>query len=236
VSPTEFKQEAHRIAALLLRSPKWRRKRILEREIQRLPPTQRETALSFIGAAVDISEMTSSQKIQLGLAFAFGVVFLSVVLALAVLIPNPTGFQYQVFRITLALAAGGVAAVIPGIMNINISGFLTAGGALAVLAIVFFYSPALIPNTSESVTISLPAGATFRHAAELIGDEDGSVVEFRGFTEVELNVQIRPGKLTAADYKSLLDHLRFRADTSATLPEYTSNREPGKYLLVAAPH
>ena len=35
---------------------------------------------------------------------------LATVLAIAVFIPNPTGFQYQVFRITLALAAGGVAA------------------------------------------------------------------------------------------------------------------------------
>jgi hypothetical protein len=235
VKPSEFREEVHRICALLLRSPKWRRKKILQREIRRLPQTEREIAFSLIGAAVDISEMTSSQKLQLALAFAFGVVFLATVLAIAVFIPNPTGFQYQVFRITLALAAGGVAAVIPGILNVNISGFLTAGGALAVFAVVYFYSPALIPKGSDYVSVSLPTDVTFRRAAELIGDEDGAVIEFRGFTEIELNVKVRPGRFSAADYKSLLDHLRYRADVSV-LPAYTTNHEPGKYSLVATPH
>src|SRR5207249_652829 len=49
---------------------------------------------------------------------------------------------YQVFRIVLALAAGGVGAVIPGILNVNIPKVLTAGGALAVFVVVYFYSPA----------------------------------------------------------------------------------------------
>jgi hypothetical protein len=48
------------------------------------------------------------------LAAIFGTVFLTVILVIAIAIPNPSYFQYQVFRITLALAAGGAAAMIPG--------------------------------------------------------------------------------------------------------------------------
>ena len=75
-------------------------------------------------------------------AFAFGVVFVAVLLVLAVAFPNPTPFQYTTFRIVLALAAGGIAAMIPGFLAVNVSTWLRAGGALAVFAIVYFYSPA----------------------------------------------------------------------------------------------
>ena len=79
---------------------------------------------------------------QILLAAVFGIVFLVIVLVIAIMIPNPTEFEYVVFRITIALAAGGVAAMIPGILNVTIPHFLTAGGALAAFIIVYFYSPA----------------------------------------------------------------------------------------------
>ncbi len=81
-------------------------------------------------------------NLQITLAAIFGVAFLVVILVVAIMIPNPTEFEYVVFRITIALAAGGVAAMIPGILNVNIPHLLTAGGALAAFVIVYFYSPA----------------------------------------------------------------------------------------------
>lgn len=82
------------------------------------------------------------QKVQFGFAVGFGIAGLAVILTIAIFIPVPTVFQYQVFRIILALAAGGVASMIPGILSLQIPNFLTAGGALAVFAIIYFYSPA----------------------------------------------------------------------------------------------
>jgi hypothetical protein len=82
------------------------------------------------------------QKVQFGVAVSFGIAGLAVILTLAIFIPVPTLFQYQVFRIILALAAGGVASMIPGILSLQISNFITAGGALAVFVVVYFYSPA----------------------------------------------------------------------------------------------
>ena len=78
------------------------------------------------------------------LAFAFGVVFVTAMVVLAMFYPNPTPYQYTVFRIVLALACAGVAAVIPGLLNVNLGTFAKAAGALAVFLIVFFYSPAQI--------------------------------------------------------------------------------------------
>jgi hypothetical protein len=75
-------------------------------------------------------------------AFGFGVVFVVTMLVLAILFPNPTPFQYTVFRIVLALAAAGVAAMIPGILELEFAGWIRAGGALAVFVVVYFYNPA----------------------------------------------------------------------------------------------
>ncbi len=50
------------------------------------------------------------------LAFFFGLCFVAALLVLAVWFPSSTPFQHTVFRITLALAAAGVAGVIPGMI------------------------------------------------------------------------------------------------------------------------
>lgn len=94
------------------------------------------------------------------LAFGFGVTFVSVLIVLAIKYPNPSTFQYEVFRIVLALAAGGVAAMIPGFVNVHVANWLRAGGALAVFVIVYFYSPAHLVGQSPSpaVTESLLSG------------------------------------------------------------------------------
>ncbi len=47
---------------------------------------------------------------QAVVAFVFGVAFVVALLVLAIKFPNPALFQYNVFRIVLALAAAGVAA------------------------------------------------------------------------------------------------------------------------------
>jgi hypothetical protein len=51
--------------------------------------------------------------------FAFGVAFVTVLLFLAHAVPEPTSFQEQVFRIVLALAGPGVAAVPPGLLDLQ---------------------------------------------------------------------------------------------------------------------
>lgn len=76
------------------------------------------------------------------LAFVFGAIFLTAILAIALFVPSPTDFQYNVFRTTLALAGAGIGAVIPGFMEVRFQKFLRAGGALAVFAVLYFFSPA----------------------------------------------------------------------------------------------
>ena len=83
--------------------------------------------------------------------FVFGVVFVIGLLVLAILFSKPTDFQYMVFRIVLALAAAGVAAFIPGFIEVDVKNWVRAGGAIAVFIIVYFFSPAnLVTQAIES--------------------------------------------------------------------------------------
>jgi hypothetical protein len=78
--------------------------------------------------------------------FAFGVSFLSIILVLVVLIPTPTTAQFFAFRLTLALSAAGIGALLPGFLRLEVSlplqGGIRAGGALAMFASVWFVNPA----------------------------------------------------------------------------------------------
>jgi hypothetical protein len=108
-------------------------------------------------------------------AFVFGTSFVVALLALAVLFPEPTPFQYQVFRIVLTLACAGVAAVIPGFLALrtDTAGLLIrAGGALAVFVLVYLQNPAQlvvpeVPAPPKPASAPQPlAGAIWNEANE----------------------------------------------------------------------
>jgi hypothetical protein len=89
------------------------------------------------------------------LIFVFGIGVVFLLLYLAVAYREPSAFQYAVFRTVLALAAAGVAALVPGVLHLELpwagAGFaLKAGGALAVFVIVYFFSPAALVVSSPS--------------------------------------------------------------------------------------
>src|SRR6266481_4054305 len=87
--------------------------------------------------------------------FVFGVAFVICLIALAIFFPNPSAFQYATFKTVLALAAAGVAALIPGLLNIDLPA-VRAGGALAVLILVYEFSPASL--VVPTVTYRICAG------------------------------------------------------------------------------
>ncbi|MCZ6654320.1 MAG: AAA family ATPase [Planctomycetota bacterium] len=86
-------------------------------------------------------------------AFVFGSVFVIAMLTIGCVIAfrkNPTDvppFAMLIFRVVLALAAAGVAATLPGFLEIesNVAEFgLRAGGALAVFVLIYLTNPPVI--------------------------------------------------------------------------------------------
>jgi hypothetical protein len=71
-----------------------------------------------------------------------GSVFLTILLVVALAVPNPPPLALKVLQTILGLAAAGVAAIIPGFLDVKFAGFISAGGALGIFAIVFFCKPA----------------------------------------------------------------------------------------------
>lgn len=88
-------------------------------------------------------------------AGGFGLIFIIAMIVLAIRFPNPAPFQYMTFRVILALAAAGIAPFIPGLLEVQVSTAIKAGGAIGVFVIVYFFSPArLVANQN---TVDLPA-------------------------------------------------------------------------------
>ena len=95
-------------------------------------------------------------------------------LILAFRFPHPTPFQYNIFRITLSLAAAGIAAMMPGFINLEITSdlglLIRAGGAIAVFVLVYFYNPAHLTGSGLETSKQLEqvAAICYRIKEEVI--------------------------------------------------------------------
>ncbi|WP_286262039.1 hypothetical protein [Thalassotalea atypica] len=118
------------------------------------------------------------------LAYIFGVTFVLAILAAAIFIPKPEPFQYEVFKIVLALATAGVAAFIPGFISVKVGDWVRAGGAIAVFVIVFFFSPARLavdpvpPITTADMLKSYELGRSL----EYVKDEIDNHISYKNGT------------------------------------------------------
>jgi hypothetical protein len=95
--------------------------------------------------------VSGSINVNILLAFSFGVIFLFLLLIFSIMFPNLSDQAKQVYVTILAIAAAGVGAVIPGMLNVRFP-FAEAGGALAVFLLVYLNEPAIV-NTVESIII-----------------------------------------------------------------------------------
>ena len=104
-------------------------------------------------------------------AYIFGIVFLLVMLIIAIFFPHPSNFQLLVFRIILALAAAGVASMIPGIIKVNISKYVKAGGPIAVFVMIFWFNPPLLVTESPPCEHEGYLGTLYKHLNALPNKE-----------------------------------------------------------------
>lgn len=88
----------------------------------------------------------SERRLGIWLAFAFGCIFVTVILALAFTNNSLDDQRFEILRIVLALAGGGIGGVIPGFLDLSMKTgaklALRAGGGLAVFVVLYFWSPA----------------------------------------------------------------------------------------------
>jgi hypothetical protein len=161
--------------------------------------------------------------------FLFGVIFLIAVLSLLVVNPNPTLAQFFAFRLTLALAAAGVGAFIPGFIQFEQPlphrGLIRCGGAVALFATVWFTNPAKFAIDG----ISPPPSADARKYIEgflSISDKNEPTEAYAMFSARE------KASMSLASYTQLVENVRAPLGTRTVGPVLwnTSNPEeiPGR--------
>jgi hypothetical protein len=119
-------------------------------------PVQQTSADSVAGTStLQASRLLSPRRSEHIAVFVFGVLFISLLIVLALFVPAPTAFQYTIFRIVLALAAAGIAAFVPGVINVTVNERVRAGGAIAVFVMVYFFSPAKLVSDSSTFPLTV---------------------------------------------------------------------------------
>ncbi|MBB1583462.1 DUF4019 domain-containing protein [Serratia sp. OS31] len=96
------------------------------------------------------SRIIGGVNINVLLAFVFGVVFLSVILGLVIFVKDLSEMARWVIVIIMALAGAGFAAVIPGVLNVELP-YIKSGGALAVLVLVIINQPKIVKTAIDIV-------------------------------------------------------------------------------------
>lgn len=90
------------------------------------------------------NDLNKTPKWQLVTGVVIGVLFALIILLSAIFIPSPTPTQFFVFRGVFALSLAAIAAIIPGLLNVE-SRFhkfsIRTGGAIAVFIIVWLLNP-----------------------------------------------------------------------------------------------
>lgn len=108
----------------------------------RIESTDHNAVADVLQAVSNSNNARSVHAYERIAVFTFGVVFIVALLILAIALPKPTNYQYTVFRIVLALAVSGVAAFVPGFIEVIVKSWVRAGGAIAVFVVCYFFSPA----------------------------------------------------------------------------------------------
>ena len=88
------------------------------------------------------SRIVGSIDIKILLAFVFAVVFALALLVFTTFVRDPSEAAVWTYKVILALAAAGFAAVLPGFLDVRYKGVVQAGGALAVFVVVLLLYPA----------------------------------------------------------------------------------------------
>jgi hypothetical protein len=144
----EIEKAVTRIQWILTETPPDDQIGVLKREIAKLSPELRKAVQGPAIMGANAQKMQNAARsarykfLERMAVLGFATVFVLLIVLMAAFVPNPTAFQYFVFRTVLSLAAGCAAAFIPGFLKVEPAKAVRAGGAMAVFAAVYFLNPA----------------------------------------------------------------------------------------------
>jgi len=105
------------------------------------------------------SLITGEIDIKTLIAFGFGAIFILSILVFTAVVKNPSPAEIWTYRVILALAAAGVAAILPGFIDIKYKSVVQAGGALGIFVLVLLVFPAPSPVAAPGPVKAAEASA-----------------------------------------------------------------------------
>ncbi|EIY4993520.1 hypothetical protein ML021_003096 [Klebsiella quasipneumoniae] len=75
------------------------------------------------------------------ITLGIGAVLVILSFAFAMLMDNPSQFKIFIIRSTFAVGCAALASFVPGWINVNVKGYIKAGGAIAIILIFYFFNP-----------------------------------------------------------------------------------------------
>lgn len=102
--------------------------------------------LDFVNANLptigfDLKEPEDKILVEVYLPVGIGLLLMLISFASAIIINNPTSSQFFVIRGMFSLAGAGIGACIPGWLNLDIKGYIKAGGALGIFIALWAINP-----------------------------------------------------------------------------------------------
>ena len=166
---------------------------------------------------IETRNIPSRNETRVVIVFIFGTIFLIAMIILSIAFPRPTDFQYKTFRVVLSISAAGVAAMVPGFINIEFTStpglLISAGGALGVFVIIYFFNPAKLVTDKKTASKPLSGESKSQsdgliisrliHPGLPVPDHNECVIEGRFFNKSNQKVVIDKVKVYDRDGKTL---------------------------------
>jgi hypothetical protein len=159
-----------------------------------------------------IDQKTKHANFERYSVFIFGVVFLSVMIILSIWIPEPTKSQFFTLKLAMALAAAGIGALLPGLLELKIplipTSFIKASGAIGLFIIVWYTDPAKLaingiapPPVAEAPMvgdkfIALLDSKNYQQAYSMFSAVQRQTISEQTFTQLSNNVRVPLGNRT----------------------------------------
>lgn len=112
--------------------------------ISRLPNSEFSvSSVTTIISPMSTNGTKDNHSLKSSISWIVGLALLVGITMLLVFVPCPTNAQFFAFRISLALAAGGLATLLPGMFNFNLNSNVKAVGSMGFAVMVYLVNPTL---------------------------------------------------------------------------------------------
>jgi len=104
----------------------------------------------------------------------------------------------------------------------------TAGFAL--FFVVWFFYPRVF-SVPDAIAMSIPAGWSFRVAADAVVNSASAVADYQGFTQAELDSPVKGKRIETKTVSEALRILRLLPETPGTIRDYDITQNGSVYVL-----